>query len=57
MTDELYRKIMKAVEDCEHKNKQMGVDICKMEILPCERTIDAGKCPVIISVMKGKKND
>lgn len=53
MTDELYEKILKAIKECEWKNSEFGVDVCKMEILPCQRAIDAGKCPVIIKIMRG----
>lgn len=52
MTDEDVSEINRLVKECKQKN---SFDICRLEVLPCSRVIDNGKCPVIIEYLQNKE--
>ena len=49
LTNEQVKTINKMVSTCKYK--QMGV-VCFLMCLPCDKVIDKGKCPEIISYLK-----
>lgn len=52
MTEENFNKmVQKAIENCEWRIDSMEIDICKGEILPCEKVINDGKCETIIKLI------
>ena len=53
MTDEQVAKINELVNKC--KNKTSGV--CALQVLPCERVIDTGRCPVIIDYLEKERSN
>lgn len=52
MTIEDVSEINRLVKECKHKN---NFDVCRLEVLPCSRVIDNGKCPVIIEYLQNKE--
>ena len=48
MTDKQVAEINKIVKKCIYKT----IEVCSLCVLPCERVIDKGKCPIIIEYMK-----
>lgn len=54
MTDEDVSEINKLVKECEQRH---SFDICRLEVSPCSRVIDNGKCPVIIEYLQNKEKN
>lgn len=52
MTVKDVSEINKLVKECKHKH---NFDVCRLEVLPCSRTIDKGKCPLIIEYLQNKE--
>ena len=38
------------VKNCPYKAVTAGIDICTLDVLPCERVIDIGKCQTLIEL-------
>lgn len=53
MTDEMYEKVIKAIDECEWRKDMCGINICSAEVVPCENVIDAGDCQIIKRVLRG----
>lgn len=52
MTDDQVEKINEIIKDCDFRVPSCGV--CRLELLPCERVLDLGKCPEIIRYLKNE---
>lgn len=47
------KEINDAINNCVWRNDSIpDVPICSGEVLPCSKTIDNGKCPILISLFK-----
>ncbi len=44
--------INKAIQDCEWRKEQMGIDMCSGLIAPCQKMIENGKCPTLKQLFK-----
>jgi hypothetical protein len=51
MTDKQVAEINKIVKECRYRQR----GICRMQVLPCARTIDKGICPEIIGYLQKHK--
>ena len=55
--EDLRKQIVKAIKHCHWRKDLGGVSICSFACLPCERTIDNGKCEVLIKMFKGNQKE
>ena len=51
MTDKQVIDINKIIKKCGYKTQ----GVCRMEVLPCARVIDKGRCPEIIEYLQKQK--
>lgn len=54
MTDKQVDEINKRIKECKNRGT---FDICRLQVLPCSRVIDKGKCPVICDYLANKEVD
>ena len=55
--EDLFKQATKAIKNCHWRKDLGGVSICSFACLPCERTIDNGKCEVLIKMFKGNQKE
>ena len=55
--DNLLKQATEAIKHCRWRKDLGGISICSFACLPCERTIDNGKCEVLIKMFKGNQKE
>ena len=49
-------EIENVIENCMWRKDMYGISICKGELAPCIKVIDAGKCDTLKEYFKEKRN-
>lgn len=53
MTDKQVEEINKLVKNCKYNTSE----VCRLQVLPCTRVIDQGRCPEIIDYLRRNKDE
>ena len=51
---EIKEQADKLIEKCEWRK---NFDVCVLEVLPCKRAVETGKCPILIEFFKEINNE
>ena len=55
--EDLLKQAAKLIKHCHWRKDLGGISICSFACLPCESTIDNGKCEVLIKMFKGNQKE
>ena len=45
------------IKNCPYKMRLYDIDVCRVDVYPCERVIDSGQCDTLIKLFRGGSVD